>query len=111
MICFSVLVGSSQTFQANTPGSKNISLGQAWTHVATVNSGSYWFWLSIATVVLIGAAIGIIKYLQTGTFTLGVAGIAFAALFFFFAALLMRPAEVAANTSVDQAARGVYIGY
>lgn len=88
----------------------NISLGQAFAHVS--QSTSYWVWLIIASCLSIGVFVVLIKKYKNGDLEgKDVAKFGAIALVIFLFALLMRPCEVAANTTKEQAARGVYIGY
>lgn len=85
---------------------KNITWGQAFEHC--IHTGSYATFLLIGIIVFIFAIVYALKWAPTwkeGVIAIGVA------LFFFFLCLFMRPSEVAANTSVDNAAKGVYLGY
>lgn len=89
---------------------ENITLGQAFGHVA--QSTSYWVWLIIASLLLAGVVYKLIKGYASGDFDgRQVAFYGIIALAIWAFALLMRPCEVAANTTKEQAARGVYIGY
>lgn len=88
---------------------ENISFLEAWAHVA--KSGSYWLWLILATFLASAVIYVVIHEYKKKALTI----VHFLALFavgcIFLLALLMRPAEVAGNTTKEQAARGVYIGY
>jgi heme/copper-type cytochrome/quinol oxidase subunit 2 len=89
---------------------KTISFGQALAHCAGTTS----YWVGIIIVLLvIAAAITIVWRVQRkyevnpyakviGAFVLAAA---------LLVAILGRPANIAANTTQEQAARGVYIGY
>lgn len=87
-----------------------ITLGQAFSHVA--KSFGYWVWI---IVVALGSSVFWFKFLK------GKAGhnpglgttlpLMFATLLLLMIAIFMRPCEVAANTTVEQMLRGVYIGY
>lgn len=85
----------------------NISFSEAWAYATGVTS--YWVWL-ILTVLLLGAAGYWVKkdYDKKGGNVLQVLVIV-VALAFFLGALLGKPASVAANTTKEQAKRGVYI--
>ena len=87
-----------------------ISLGEAFAHCA--KSTSYWVWLVIAFLVFVGVAFTCIKKYQAGDLE-GKEVVKFILVPFvaFVFALLFRPTEVANNTTKEQAARGVYIGY
>jgi hypothetical protein len=91
--------------------SRSITFGQAWAHCAS--TGSYWTWLAIIVVLTIGAIVGIKvwankqnkdldKYVLVAAI-IGAMAIA--------CAIFGRPAQVAANTSVNMAAKGHYLGY
>lgn len=84
-----------------------ITWGQAFNHVA--HSFSYWFFIAV-TVLAVAAYIIIVSKSDDG-WNQGRVLVLFVLLALFLMALLMRPSEVAANTTVEQAARGVYIGY
>lgn len=86
---------------------KTISLGHAFAHCSS--TFSYWFFIVIGFVLVIAAFIFAAKiktwedaprwYLRAGA-------IALLIIFIFF-----RPVEVKQNTTEEQAARGIYIGY
>jgi hypothetical protein len=82
-----------------------ITFGQAWNHVS--ESGAYWVWVGISGALLLGYILGVafgkIEELKLPLLGLLIGFLAFC--------LFMRPCEVAANTTVEQAARGVFIGY
>ena len=87
-----------------------ISLGEAFAHCA--QSTSYWVWLLISLAFLGTAVFVCIKKYQNGDLEgKEVVKFILIPLAAFLFALLMRPTEVAANTTKEQAARGVYIGY
>lgn len=69
---------------------------------------SYWVWIIVVIV------LSALLILANDKFDLGDTGriISIAAIVFALAfAVFFRPAEVGANTTKEQAARGVYIGY
>ena len=71
---------------------------------------SYVVSLIVFSIVGIGILIfGIARYKKTGSAVWAVAGLAVGVIMV-LAALLGRPVEVKANTTPEQAARGVYIG-
>lgn len=75
-----------------------------------VHTGSYWLWLFFA--VVISAILLYQVFFSKTEKTDVVKGVLIVvSAFILFIAIFMRPAEVGANTSKDQAARGVYIGY
>lgn len=82
-----------------------ITLGQAFEHVA--KSNSYWLWVLLSFIPL-----GIYIYLAAKR---KVESLDLRLLFLFLGlivvAIFFRPSEIAANTTKEQAARGVYIGY
>lgn len=88
----------------------NISFGAAFAHVAA--SFSYWAWVIVA-----GLAAGVIIYRMVRNYrtsqewTAGHSVILFFVMALLLFTILYRPTEVAANTTNEQAARGVYIGY
>lgn len=87
---------------------ENISLGQAFAYAFTLTS--YWVWLVIGLVVV---AIGFYtlkkNYDRTQEWTLFKGFIAFALVCILAAAIFAAPTSIAANTTKEQAARGVYI--
>lgn len=87
-----------------------ITFGQAFSHCAS--TGSYWLWVGIALLVS-GVTLFFLfrAYGKSQDWSGGYTLVLFACVVILFLAFLMRPAEVAANTTVEQAARGVYIGY
>lgn len=85
----------------------NITWGTAFNHVA--QSFGYWLWVFIAFTAVV-VYVGLITKSKDGWNQSRVL------VLFLFLALLMfaimyLPSEIAANTTVEQAARGVYIGY
>jgi hypothetical protein len=88
---------------------ENISILEAFKHCAS--TGSYWLWLAISVVIFIGGSIGLKKaYDKEGWSTLK-SFVLFVLLGVLLSGILARPADIAANTTKEQAARGVYIGY
>lgn len=89
---------------------ENISLFTAWGHVAS--TASYWVWLLIATAISTIIFAMVIKSVKKSSeFTIDKIFFLLIGVAIFLFALLMRPCEVAANTTKDQAARGIFIGY
>jgi formate-dependent nitrite reductase membrane component NrfD len=91
---------------------KNISFGQALHYCAGTSS----YWWGIVIVLFIAAIlVAAVIYYQNkkGVEVNPVAKVigAFAIVVAIFIAVLGRPANIAANTTQEQAARGVYIGY
>lgn len=81
-----------------------ITFGQAWNHVS--QSFGYWIWI-----VVTGIALAVLIWGHQREKWLPSIHWYFVAIALFLAAWLVRPAEVAQNTTVEQASRGVYIGY
>lgn len=91
---------------------KNISFGQALAHCA--GTSSYWWGIIIVLIIagiLIGGVIFYEKKKGVEVSQLGKIIGAFAIVVAIAIAVLGRPVNVAANTTQEQAARGVYIGY
>ena len=88
---------------------ENISILEAFKHCAS--TGSYWLWLAIGVIIFIGGSIGLKKaYDKEGWSTIKsfVLCILVGVL---LSAILARPADIAANTTKEQAAKGIFIGY
>lgn len=89
---------------------KTISLGQAFAHCA--GTGSYWLWIVI---VVIASAITAFLLTRANDKTEVNPMVKMVIYFAIAAAILcsifVRPCSVAANTSVEAAARGNYLGY
>ena len=88
----------------------NISWGTAFNHCMTTTG--YVVFLVLGAVVLAGASFYSIKNYKSAKWdgmktTLVIA----LALALFMCCLFIRPSEIAANTTVEQAARGAWIGY
>ncbi len=82
-----------------------ITFGRAWNHVA--QSAGYWVFIVIALALVGGYILAAVKgWIETFSLPL-----MFALVGFLLFAIFFRPCEVAANTTVEQAARGVFIGY
>ena len=88
---------------------ENISLLEAFKHCA--QSGSYWLWIVIATIIFIGGCVGLKKSYDKDGWSTGKNYVLFALLAILLSAIFFRPTDIAANTTKEQAARGVYIGY
>jgi hypothetical protein len=108
-LTFTGLCAKPQSYESGTAGSKNITIGQAFKHCAS--SISYWVWIAAAVAVAGAGWYGVVKSIQASGFSIGIGLLAFAVTMLLMLAIFMRPSEVAANTSVDQAAKGIYIGY
>lgn len=86
-----------------------ISFGKAFSYCTTLFS--YWLWIIIASALAIGGGIVLYKqYKKNASWEVGYSVILFVLVALFAAAWLYLPAEIAANTTPEQAARGVYIG-
>lgn len=88
-----------------------ISFNEAWKYVASFPS--YWIWIGAFIVVLIAGLIAIEKVCEKmkqnpGPIKLGWV-IVFA--FLIMGAIFKNPSNIAQNTTKEQAARGVYIGW
>jgi hypothetical protein len=88
----------------------NVSLGQAFGHVA--QSFGYWVWVILTVIgTVVTLVISLKQYgnrdIDGKAFSLRMA----VCIALLLLAVLMRPCEVAANTTVEQAARGAWIGY
>ena len=86
---------------------ENVGLAAAFGHVVT--TGSYWVGIAAAIVICLGIVYAMYQSYQKG----GDVNIIFVALIaaILMFAVMMRPCELAVNTNVEQAARGVWIGY
>lgn len=85
----------------------NIPFSQAFAHCAS--TGSFWAWIVVAVILAAVAVYGYIINAREGNpyspLYLG------AALLVIGLALFYRPGEISVNTTPEQAARGVFIGY
>ena len=88
---------------------ENISILEAFKHCA--DTGSYWLWLAIAIIITIGGCIGLKKSYDKDGWSTGKNFALFVIVALLLFAILYRPAEIAANTTKEQAARDVFIGY
>lgn len=87
-----------------------ISLGEAFKHCAS--TGSYWLWLTISLLIFCVGVLGLKKsYDQEGSWSSGKSFVLFLLVGILLTAILLRPTEISANTTKEQAARGVFIGY
>ena len=87
-----------------------ITFGQAFKHVS--QSFDYWIWIIPATLLLLGGGYKLVKGYSDGEIegkTVGFYGFVLVAIN--LCTWLIRPCDVAANTTVEQMLRGVYIGY
>lgn len=93
----------------HTDPSDNISFGQAFHYCTTL--GGYWGWIVAAGLIAaIGGFLLYRKYQRDQDWSKGMSGVLFVLVGLILAAFLYLPAEIAANTTVEQAIRGVYIG-
>lgn len=89
---------------------KTISFGQAWAYCFTTTS--YVLWLIVAAIVAGTILFALFKDYKKNQDWSGMHNVfLFIAVAIMFVALLIRPAEIAANTTVEQFERGVIIGY
>lgn len=87
-----------------------ITVGQAFNHVS--QSFSYWMWVVPAMLVLVIGGYKLIKGYSDGEIEgKTVAFYGFILVTLNLCVWLIRPCDVAANTTVEQMLRGVYIGY
>ena len=86
-----------------------ITFGQAFSHVS--ESASYWIFAIATSILTVGYWIYAVAANKSGADGRGLALIGFVVTAACLFAWLFRPAEVAANTTVEQMLRGVYIGY
>jgi hypothetical protein len=92
--------------------SKPISLALAFHHCASTSS--YWIWLAVVLAICLGGWVAILVSAKkkpewdpnTVMLVWGVA-----CLFAIAIAVFARPCDVAANTSVNMAAKGLWLGY
>ena len=94
---------------ASQKPSDNISFGQAFSHVS--QSFTYWLFSILTTLAVIVFFPLAIKANKKGVSGQALGVVAFVLMVLCAFAWLFRPAEVAANTTVEQALRGIYIGY
>lgn len=87
-----------------------ISMGTAFNHCFSTTS--YVLWL-IASIIVLGVVVffSLKAYRNGDVDGKGFTWRVLLGLAFFLACLLVRPAEIANNTTVEQAARGAWIGY
>lgn len=86
---------------------ENVGLAAAFGHVAS--TGSYWAGIAFAIVLCAGIVYAMYQsYQKGGDINIVLVALVVAILMF---AVMMRPCELAVNTTVEQAARGVWIGY
>ena len=88
---------------------ENISILEAFKHCAS--TGSYWLWLAIGVIIFISGCIGLKKSYDRNGWDAGKNYILFALTAILLSAILSRPADIANNTTKEQAAKGIYIGY
>ena len=95
---------------AGTLPTDNITVGQAFNHVSQYFS--YWVWIIPASILLtVGVFLIIKRYRDCEINGWQVAMYFFITLTINLCVWLIRPCDVAANTTVEQAARGVFIGF
>lgn len=101
-ILLSVFIISCGTHTGD-PNIDNISFGEAWKHVS--GYASYWVWLFLSII----PSVVYILYLVVDKDSQLSLPIAFVCLAIFAFGMLYAPAECATNTTIEQAARGVFI--
>jgi hypothetical protein len=90
--------------------SDNISLGRAFAHCFSTTS----YVVSLIVIVgvsLVGLGLLIKNYKKNQEWSIGHNLIVFVIIAAILSAILFRPAEISANTTNEQADRGVFIGY
>lgn len=89
---------------------KSITLGQAFAHCAS--TGSYWLWIAITLVLVVGTAIGMFLYAKKTEINPYVKlALIFAMVASLFCCVFIRPCSVAVSTSVTMAAKNHWLGY
>ena len=89
---------------------ENISFATAWAYC--FGTTSYVLWLIVATIISAGIIYALVrKYNKEQDWSTGNSLLLFVALVIFTAALLVRPGEIAANTTQEQFNKGIIIGY
>jgi hypothetical protein len=89
---------------------ENISFSQAWAYC--FGTTSYVVWLIVCTIVSAGIIYALVrKYKKEQDWTHGNNLWLFLAIVIFATALLLRPGEIAANTTQEQFDHGIIIGY
>lgn len=88
-----------------------ISFGEAWRYVSSFPS--YWIWIGAFIVVLIAGLIAIEKLAIKMNRELNTVKLVWVIVFAFLimGAIFKNPTNIAQNTTKEQAARGVYIGW
>lgn len=102
IVVLALLLASCGT-QTGDPNVDTISFSQAWSHVAGFTSYWVWLFLSVLPTVVYVMYLIVNKDSQLNLILL------FVCLALLMAGMLYAPAECAANTTIEQAARGVYI--
>lgn len=89
---------------------EKIPFSQAWAYC--FGTTSYVVWLLIALIFSVSIICWLIRnYRKTQDWAIGHSLLLFVAIVAFFSALLIRPGEIAANTTKEQFNRGIIIGY
>jgi energy-coupling factor transporter transmembrane protein EcfT len=88
---------------------ENITLGEAFSHC--FGTTSYWVYVAIGIIVFLVGAFGLKKSYDKEGWSAGKSFVLFLLLGILLTSILLRPTDIAANTTKEQAARGVYIGY
>jgi glucan phosphoethanolaminetransferase (alkaline phosphatase superfamily) len=92
---------------AGVESTDNITWGAAFNHVS--QSFMYWLWVALAA---IATAVYVWRItVSTDGWNQGRVLLLFLFLLLLMFAIMYLPSEIAANTTTEQAARGVYIGY
>jgi purine-cytosine permease-like protein len=88
---------------------ENITLGQAFSHC--FGTTSYWIYLIIGIIIFLVGILGLKKSYDKQGWSPEKSLVLFLLLGILLTAILLRPTDIAANTTKEQAAKGVYIGY
>lgn len=86
-----------------------ITLGEAFNHC--FETTSYWVYLGIGVLVFLVGIFGLKKSYDKEGWGTGKILVLFLLLAILLTVILLRPTSISANTTKEQAARGVYIGY
>ena len=108
-ILLTVTLLLSVTLMAGNLPNENISLGRAFSHC--FSTSSYVWWLVATLVTFISGVVYLVSKNKKEGWSLGSQLLLFVLSAALLSSILYRPLEVSANTTNEQADRGVYIGY
>jgi hypothetical protein len=86
-----------------------ITLGEAFNHC--FGTTSYWVYLALGVLIFLVGILGLKKSYDKEGWGTGKSFVLFLLLGILLTSILLRPTDIAANTTKEQAVRGVYIGY